>query len=265
MIRSLIGYYGGKNRMAKYIIDYIPSNTKIYVEVFGGGGSVLINKPESEIEVYNDIRTGLTSLFRCMTDINRAKELQKRIFNVPYNEDVFLACKGKCDAHPDEMTRAIMTYVVVMQSFNSAMNSWRKPTPDVLRSYERKIMQILDFVPRFKNVIIENKSFEEILEKYDGPDTLFYLDPPYITETRSKGAKNVYKYEFQDLDHELMVDILLNIKGKAIVSGYDHDRYSRISTGKWNKIHLGNFPKSSQKTKKGGRKTEGTEYIWINY
>jgi DNA adenine methylase len=83
---------------------------------------------------------------------------------------------------------------------------------------------------RIMRVQIEHRDFRELIPLYDTKDTLFYLDPPYIHATRSGGG---YNYECSDKDHEDLVEILLNIKGKAMLSGYIHNIYTKLENAGW--------------------------------
>jgi DNA adenine methylase len=121
---------------------------------------------------------------------------------------------------------------------------------------------IPDAVERFRKVQIENMDFKDVLKKYDGEDTLFYLDPPYIHETRK--MTYTYAHEIQEKDHLELVDILLNIKGKVILSGYDHPIYDKLIENKWQKISLGKFDKRSIKAIDESRE-KGEEILWLNY
>lgn len=266
LTRTFIPWYGGKHKMATDLLCFIP-NYKIetYVEVFGGGMRVLLNKPYSPIEVYNDLNIGLVSIFRCMKDIDKAKELQMLLRNSPYSLDTFEESLRQYDnPNLNEIERAKYQYILATQSFNSTCENWSRPSSlRDIKAYEKRIAKMLDFVPRLRRVIIENVDFEELIDKYDSPTTFFYLDPPYVSATR--GAPNVYKHEGDDNLHIRMVDKLLKIEGMALVSGYDHELYNRISTDKWKKIKLGDYAKSSQSSSRGDRKDKGAEYIWKNY
>lgn len=266
MTKSFIPWYGGKFAMCEDIISYIPlKKFNTFVEVFGGGSRVLINKPPSELEIYNDLDEDLVALFRCIKNMNKAKLLRNLLRETSYCEATFdYAIENYNASNLEEVERARLKFILITQSFNSSCRNWRKPTtPNIIETYYNRIVNMLDFVPRFKDVIIENMDFEKLIDIYDSDKTFFYLDPPYIGDTR--GAKKVYKHDADDKLHIRMVDRLLNIKGMAIVSGYDHKLYDRISIDNWQKIKLGEYAKSSQKTSKGGVKTMGSEYIWKNY
>ena len=112
------------------------------------------------------------------------------------------------------------------------------------------------------SIRVENNDFEESIRKYDSDNTLFYLDPPYVPDTRT--FKKGYKYELSIEDHERLVDILLTVKGKVILSGYDNEIYRRLETeGKYKKILIKEAVKSSINVNREER--TGKEYVWINY
>src|SRR5690606_6635141 len=67
-----------------------------------------------------------------------------------------------------------------------------------------------------KNVMIDNRDFREIIRVYDSPDTLFYVDPPYI------GREKYYAGGFTEQDHRDLAEMLNKVSGKVVLSYYDH-------------------------------------------
>ena len=89
---------------------------------------------------------------------------------------------------------------------------------------------------------------------------MFYLDPPYIHETRSDGQ---YQHEMTDEDHCRLVDVLLGVKGKVLLSGYNHKIYERLG---WDKISFETSCFSAQWSANGdSSKLKRTECLWRNY
>src|SRR5262245_31328949 len=70
-LRPPVKWHGGKHYLARRIIAHFPPH-RIYLEPFGGGASVLLNKPPVEVEVYNDLDHRITRLFRVLRDHDEA-------------------------------------------------------------------------------------------------------------------------------------------------------------------------------------------------
>jgi hypothetical protein len=85
-------------------------------------------------------------------------------------------------------------------------------------------------VERLRGVIIEQRPAADLLARYDRPDTLFYVDPPYLFSTRS--TKRVgndlchgYRHELDDAGHEALLDQLAAMRGMVVLSGYPSPLY----------------------------------------
>lgn len=121
---------------------------------------------------------------------------------------------------------------------------------------------MVDLVERLREIQIENLDIIELIKKYDKDTTLFYLDPPYIKDTRK--AKEVYEHEMTEEQHIKLVDTLLEVKGKVVLSGYDHKIYDRLEQDGWEKVLIGKYAKRSQRSN-DGKLDKGAEFVWINY
>lgn len=269
MSKSPINWFGGKYYMANKIISLFPEH-KIYVEVFGGAGHILFKKQPSNVEVYNDIDSGLTTFFKVLRNEITAKKLQKALDLTPYSREEFYNCRDTWRTETDEVEKVRKWYTALMQSFSSNLSTWSHSKSKSRRGMSQAVSQWLgkiennipDAIERFKTVQIENMDFRNLIKKYDGKDTLFYLDPPYIHETRKMTYQ--YQHEMLNEDHEDLVNILINIKGKAVLSGYKHEIYDSLIDNGWQKISLGEFDKRSIKAINLSRE-KGEEIVWINF
>lgn len=267
--KSPINWFGGKYYMANDIIRLFPKH-KVYVEVFGGAGHILFKKEPSEIEVYNDIDSGLYLFFKILRDENKANILKQKLDLTPYSREEFYHCRDTWKNEKDEIEKVRKWYVATMQSFSTNFSTWSHSKNKSRRGMSQAVSQWLGkiendlpkAVERLKTVQIENMDYKDLIKKYDGKDTLFYLDPPYIHKTRQMTYQ--YTHEMTDQQHEEMINILLHIKGKAILSGYDNEIYNKLLDNGWRKMFLGEYDKRSEKAINESR-NKGKEFIWINY
>ena len=225
-------YIGGKSRLAKWIISHFPSNyTKMtYVEVFGGAGWILFKKEPSLVEVYNDNDELLVNLFIVLRD--HFQEFKRRAKRTLYSRRQFQMATEqlKTGYFRDNIDKAIVFAISVVQSFSGTRNSWgyyisantRKSSSTRWLSFLRRLNQIRE---RLSVVQIECLDFRKVIEKYDTPNTLFYLDPPYVQK------EHYYRMGFTEKDHRDLAEILKNIKGKFVLSYYPCDLVEELYKG----------------------------------
>lgn len=215
MVKSPIRWQGGKFRLREQIIRRFPSHV-VYAEVFGGGGWVLFGKERSKVEVFADINSELVNFFRVIQEEWEA--LAKRFEWALYARDEFQRILNRRDTPRDAVTRAYDFYYRVYSHFGGKYcdsDDWgytrSKPAYDMSRVKAKfKVAH-----ERLSGVYIENRSFEEVIRRYDSPDTFFYCDPPYW-------GLSGYLYKFAEKDHLRLRDMLSQIQGKFLLSINDH-------------------------------------------
>jgi len=257
MLRSF-SYYGGDAPILDKILDLIPEHG-IYVEVFGGSATVLLNKKPSKIEVYNDLSLDLYNLFICMRD--RWKEFMRLAFYTRvsrYAHSKFKEIRNQNIKIPD-MKRAVEYFNYICTAFSrtpgAGFPSFRKSSSahtTTPRIYKRYLLMIPLVAKRLENVIIENLDFEECIKRYDSPETLFYLDPPHILIER-------YDLGMSIRDHERLARVLRNVKGMWILKYTPHPLVYRWYKGyNW---HIVKYVKASVK----GKKLKGFYVLITNF
>lgn len=246
--RPIVRYHGGKWRLAPWIIGHLPQH-RVYVEPFGGGGSVLLRKPRSYAEVYNDLDGEMVNLFRVARDSGR--ELLESLRLTPFARDEFAEAWFPSD---DPIEQARRTVVRSFMGFGSAAitlsripakrarggkpktgfrsNSNRSGTTPARdwMNYPGALDAIID---RLRGVVIENRNALDLMPQHDGDQTVFYVDPPYVAATRDKGGD--YRHEMTDADHETLAETLHGLKGAVVLSGYGCEMYDRLYAG-WQRI-----------------------------
>src|SRR5574337_1306942 len=241
--RSPFPWFGGKQRLAPDIIALFPPHL-VYVEVFGGGASVLLSKPARVLDVYNDLDSGLVNFFRCLRD--ESDRLVPLLELTPYSRAEWQECRSTWFEIEDPVERARRWYVVASQSFGGMIAKDKRPSWDHTKSTGRgwwggerlgrmhlnhaastanRVDHLCRFVERMRRVQIECLDWRACLDRYDDPDCLFYLDPPYVASTRRAGG---YEHELTDDDHAELVERVLALEGVAIVSGYGNPIYEPL-------------------------------------
>lgn len=228
MAKTPLRWMGGKHFLAKWIISHFPPHI-CYVEPFGGGASVLLQKQPSKVEVYNDINGLVVNFFRVLAQ--KPWELWARLVWMPYARQVYDSYKKtfKDGAWPaDEVERAAVWFYLQRSGFSGMpLAGWgHSKKRNQAQGMRNTLIGLIDVANRLQNVQLENKDFREIITTCDGPDTLFYCDPPFF-ETRP----GYYTCGFSLDDHEDLAKLLNNVKGRACVSYSPNSKVDELYQG----------------------------------
>ncbi len=241
--RPALRYHGSKWVLAKWIIGHFPRH-ECYVEPYGGGAAVLLQKPRSWLEVYNDKDDQVVNFFRVLRE--RPSDLVRAIELTPYAKTEW---EMAFINDPDPVERARRFYVRAYMSIAGATAQWntgwrrqkviskvngkKKMTPASLSFM--KVEHLYAVANRFRGVQIECDDALAVIKRYDSPETLFYLDPPYPSSTRGRWSKHAYTYEMTDEQHRELCNTLHNIAGMAVISGYQCELYDELYAD-WRRI-----------------------------
>ena len=262
--RPALRYHGGKWRIAPWILQYFPKH-ECYVEPFGGAASVLLQKPRSYAEVYNDLDGKVVNFFKVLRNPVTRKNLIDALEHTPYAREEFEEAKIESD-DPVECARRLA--IRAWMGFGSA-GATKGSTG--FRTYTKKMFSLamqtwadypscLDAIgERFRGVLIENKPALDLIRQHDGDHTLFYVDPPYIFNTRFNGAdkRRIYRHEMDDSEHVKLLELMNQVKGFVVLSGYESDVYLNLLKG-WD-IH-----KTQTRISAHVGTSIKTECLWIN-
>lgn len=212
-MNSFIQWIGGKKLLRNEIIKrFPPEGVKRYIEVFGGAGWVLFGKETcEEMEVFNDIDSNLVNLYRCLK--YHCSELQRELELYLISREQFFDSKELAKQRGlTDIQRAARYYHLIKISFGANRSGFGLKPNNLVDS----IAGFSQFSERLKRVVIENKDFENLIKVYDRPESLFYLDPPYV------GTEKYYDPAFTMQDHIRLRNALGAINGKFILS-YNND------------------------------------------
>lgn len=255
--RPALRWLGGKWRLADWIASHFPPH-RCYCEPFGGGGNILLQKPPSQIEVYNDLDSDVVNFFSVLR--SQPQELIRLIELTPFSRQELAEAVQPTN---DALERARRLYVRSWQSFQPGSGYDRSPSWRFQKDWARGKALINEWntvdhleavAARLKMVQIENRPAADVIRRFDEPTTLFYADPPYVHSTRTLESETRYKYEMTDEQHIQLADQLHHVKGMVIVSGYDSPLYDELYSG---------WGKTIKSTTTNGNGT-ATEYLWLS-
>ena len=259
-MKSPLRYMGGKSMIAGKIVDLFPKHV-CYCEVFGGGASVMLAKQASTVEVYNDTLDDAVNFFRVVADESLCTQLIELCDNTPYSRTVFNDLQKSTPDTPVKRAHKLlclsrMAFATDFMVRNASFGySIRRNQAEPFRNTVRNIRAVRD---RLQGVIIENLDWRDCLNRYDSVDTLFYLDPPYIPDTRKVTS---YPNEMSKQDHVELLETIKGVKGMVMLSGYGstlyNDMLSEWYTQSWDTHSLTGNNKN--------RDSQRTEYVWLNF
>lgn len=276
----MISYIGGKSKISEWIIPHIPTDIETYVEPFGGMFWVFFNLeldsyPNLKTVVYNDYNKLNTNLFKCT---RRFDELYDMLSQLPiqkknviedttpfietfnrfqkdiYNPDLVIT--------DDNCMDIAMKYVYVLSSCYSSTTPHKSKFMYYKGKYRSKTLSFMDklkkkkFRDQFNKItFIENLDYKDVIDKYDGPATYFYLDPPYY-----KTEKYYSNHEFGLNDHLILSNKIKDIQGRFGLSYYEFDDLNIWFPKDEYEWDMSVFKKAAG-AKKGKKQNDGIEVL----
>ncbi|MDR1350853.1 MAG: DNA adenine methylase [Zoogloeaceae bacterium] len=258
--RSALRYFGGKWAIAPWIIEHMPKH-RVYVEPFGGAASVLLRKPRSKIEVYNDLDDEIVGLFRILQSPAQCQRLVRLLKRTPYARREFEIAFQSTD---DPLIRAQRAIIRAYMSFHhtALFNSGKNTFADARHrhgghskssewsTYPRHLVSVCR---RLAGALIENRPAQDVIRVQDTHDALFFVDPPYVHSTRDQGAR--YRCEMNDAEHVQLLAQLAAVQGRVMITGYASDLYDDLLTD-WQRLTRKHYAAASGPVSR-------TEVLWI--
>ncbi len=265
--RKLIafGWYGGKFSHLDWLLPLLPP-CHHYCEPFAGSSAVLLNRPASPVETYNDLDGEVVNFFRVLRD--QKDRLIEVIGLTPFSREEFsISCT--LDPHLDALERARRFYIRARQvrtglAQTASVGRWanckhtsRAGMSGVISRWLGAIEDLPAIVERLLRVQIENRPALDVIQLYDAPQTLFYCDPPYIHSARRD--TRAYGYEMTDAEHVALAELLNSVQGMVAVSNYECALMDRLyPSPRWHKTL--SPPRTIHSTK-----DTRVEALWTNY
>ncbi len=277
-LRAPFPWFGGKGspKIQKAILSVLPDH-KQYVEPFGGAASILITKPPSPVEIYNDVDRGAVGFFRVLANPTWFPHFLSRVSMLPCSRALYDEYVRTWQSVSDPVERAVQWYYVARQSFGGSFGaSWAVITTSSTRgmaqpaaSWQSAVDALPQIHQRLRRVEIECCDFRDCLKRYCGPDYLAYCDPPYVGSTRKSGG---YAHELTDIDHKTLIETLLTYEGSVVLSGYRTPLYRPLEDAGWQCMEVPVTCSAAGRTRASGLQGAGkvraqqrrVECIWRN-
>lgn len=253
-VKPPMPYSGGKQGIAAAIVDLLPEHDH-YIEPFGGALSVLLAKDPAKIETVNDLNGHLMTFWRVLRD--RPGDLERACALTPHSRAEYFASRDLACADEVEIARRV--WVQLTQGRGSRLSvrtGWRfvhgTNRMTLARYLDGYLARIGPAALRLRNVTLECRDALELIHAYERPGALFYVDPPYLGETRN-GAQ--YAHEFITTEqHEALLAALLATPAAVVLSGYESPLYAEALAG-WNRTEFSATAMTGEPR---------TEVVWSN-
>jgi len=225
-VRPAFPWIGGKRNLARLLvdrIDRIPHRT--YAEPFvGGGGVFLRRKRQAPAEVINDISRDVATFFRI---------LQRHY--TPFMDMLRYQITGRAEfkrlvaTRPETLTdleRAARLLYLQNAGYGGRVRSPSfgvdPRTPGGV-NMNRLGPLLEELHSRLAGVTIECLPYGQFITRYDRPETLFFLDPPYWDSEHVYGAGLFGKADF-----EALAELLAGLQGTFLMTINDRPEVRRI-------------------------------------
>lgn len=229
-LKSPIQYFGAKQQIAEQLVALMPAHMG-YIEPYAGSLAVLLAKPQSKIEIVNDLDGRLMTFWRVLRD--HPDELLHAAQFTPHSREE-LERASALDGDTDlELARQVWVLLTQGRSRTMKRTGWRFYTDPrggtsasfstYMRAYRSRLLPAAE---RLQNVSLESRPALEVIKKYGAySDNLLYVDPPYLHSTR-RGAR--YTHEMNEHDHREMAQALNRCAATVMFSGYPSPLYEEL-------------------------------------
>lgn len=228
-VRPVAPYLGGKRGLAGRVVERIEATPHtVYAEPFVGMGGVFLRRRRApKVEVINDYSRDVATFFRVLQRHYVAFMEMMRFQLTTRAEFERLAATDP--ATLTDLERSARFLYLQRTAFGGKISGRHfgvsRDRPG--RFDISKLGPMLeDLHSRLSGVVIECLPYAGFIERYDGPNTLFYLDPPYW------GSEGDYgRGMFDRADFERLAGLLRDLSGRFIMSLNDVSEARRIFAG----------------------------------
>lgn len=276
MINSPLRWHGGKSLLRSKHLTLFPKKYERFVDACCGAMWMLFALPQHQgvSEYANDLDGFVWNFWKCLQEKSTSDRLIKRLQMTPLSQREFersLTRVSRLKELPTFTGADVQTaadfFVVTAMSRQGLGRDYCTPTSRTRRNINEQVsawLSRVDLLPevveRLSPVELLNDDIEVLIEKLDWKKTFFYIDPPYLHETRL--TTKDYGLEMLTEQHESLLKRLCKAKGRFLLCGYPSKLYNRFARQQgWRLVTIRSTKHSSSKS----TKPIATECCWMNY
>lgn len=242
-IKPTLRYPGSKWRLAEWITSMLPPHD-VYVEPFFGSGAVFFTKEPSRVEIINDLSSNVVTFFRVLRE--RPAELERAIWLTPYSREEFDL--SHCQDPTDDLELARQFFVRAWMSYAGKLGSrsgwravWDGSSSKSKRTAKISAVSLWQSLPerispaacRLADALIECRPALAVIKQYASPQTVLFVDPPYLKTTLVAGSDRsndkewarYYEHSMTADEHAELLEVLDRFPGPVVLSGYRSELY----------------------------------------
>ncbi|MEM1673010.1 MAG: DNA adenine methylase [Archaeoglobaceae archaeon] len=260
--KMIIRYPGSKAYIVDAIIKNLDYSKSCYIELFGGSGAVILNKPPHKNEIYNDINEDLYALFYSLHF--HYDEFMAKLDNLFVCEKLFYDLRDMNTSDLSIVDRGVRAFYLYAISFAGKGKdfSYSFDNKGQATDFANKIELLKRLKDRFKRITVLNRDYRKVLEAIKHKtDIMLYADPPYY------GSESMYEAEFTWQDHETLA-YYFNNAGYSVMLSYEYfdGIYDLYPQSKWHYIEIDKMRTLAYNTKTKERVSRiAKELLIMNY
>lgn len=265
----ILKWPGAKWRLSSWLQRFVPRGMVRVVDAYCGSGAFALTLAERPRHLVLNDRDGyINLLFRALRE--RRQELIVAVEFTPWSRQEYLAVTGPAGRiieTGDLVEDARRFLVASWQAHGTTVctrNGWRHKgvnrtehqLSDTYEIWAKLPDRLAVAAALLKDAEIESLPALAIIGRYAQPETLLYLDPPYVRHTAHGHRKRLYRHEMTDEEHVALLDAAEAHPGPVLLSGYRNAIYDdRLASAGWRRVE------TETQAEKGNRRTE---CLWIN-
>jgi len=203
--KTIFASPAGKKRLAKRLVAMLPAH-RSYVEPFAGSAAVLFAKDASEVEVLNDADPEIAEAYRILKRLT-SKDV-RRMTALDWRGDKGTYERLKKSSPTTDLAK--LHKFLYLSHFSYGKMRGKSFSPSAQGIVATMPARLEKHLPRLKKVHVFSGDYEPVVRKFDGKDTVFFLDPPY-----SGYDVNVGESKF---DEQRFFKMIKSLKGKFLIT-----------------------------------------------